>query len=1815
MKNNYNFSSKAPQLIDQKNFKDRLVRSFRNCTGALFLSTIPIVLNAQTNPVPQNIPYNQNFDLIFDGSATSFPIGWSGWRLDGQMNSSYSGNASADVAVIPGNNNTTSPGLFDMTGKLGFLSTTGQRTAPILSINGTDRKFITVKYKLNVQRVNSNRGLGVKLQYRVGNTGNFVDVDSSLFEYYGAGTNTNIGTGVLAIESRDIQVDLPQETWYKPEIQLRWVVARTVNNQGTGENHSFSIDDIEVDGLVPEDIPVPFPFTDNFDRNNWTFINGEQLNKFIIDTPANENNIEYEDGKLFISNSNGAPFSASYATNSITNAYAYKNITLPPDITTAKVAFKWMANGESSFDYGRFYIFPESEDLPTTATLINATTNISNAIYQGKIGTSYLFNNFSNAGSFNNNAKIFRDNTVDLRQYAGQTVRVIFYWRNDGSIGTNPSLVIDDFEFTYSPTCLEPNTLTTTAIEGRAATLNWITPPTQSPNTYEYVISTSNSAPTTNTTGTVVTSNSANVTGLNPSTTYYWWVRSVCSDTDKSDWTESATFTTGVSCVVPTQLTNSNVSNTSATINWTSNASNFKYYLSTSNVAPTATTEGTLVNASNANLTNLDPQTTYYWWVKAVCDTNDESLWSSAHSFTTRQATLSSFPINDNFDTNNWTIIHNTPNESAFTKFFVGTPSTANNITYANNKLFISNNGNTANYNNDGITYAFKDVTIPAGLTNARVAFKWILKGESTYDYGRFLIVPLNENLTLTTALGTNITALNNYYTFNNNPFQTSTVNKVLINNPEVTTTTYTGAFENIAHHFEDNSIDVSTYAGQTVRVLFYFRSDISTIGEPSLVIDDFYFGEIPNCTPPTDLTSSEITSRTANVTFTAPTNAANTYEYYISTNQNVPTATTEATGSTNNLTINLTQLVPYTNYNIWVRSACSTTEKSEWTTKFTFRTLQEATTYPYIDNFDTEQWVYINGTQTNKFYTGTPITANNVTYADNKLFVSNDGLTNTYASTASSVYAYRDITLPATITNAQISFDWILKGEGISATTTPYDYARFYIIPASITPTAGTNLGFETITDAIYTIQDHNVATGRRTNLLYNPGTTYNGAFENIAHHYVDNNVNLAAYAGQTVRLVFFFRNDTSVYPPSLAIDNFSIKDAPNCVAPTNVTATTITNQSATINWTASVSEPANGYEYYLSTTNIAPTENTEITGSTATNSLDLTNLTANTNHFIWIRSTCSTTEKSEWTRAYSFTTEIAPIQFPFIDDFSTLKWKLVSNSINKFKVGIPTGTTITFNSDALFVSNNNTDYAYTLADSNKSNSYAYTDVVLPNDITNAKIKFDWLAKGESSYDFGRFFIVPTSYRIDPSIDFTSTTTIANKIYEFGNNPHKSTNKNLINRLYQTALPETTANAWIPTGTFEENKTTYVDELIDLSAYAGQTVRLVFIWRNDTSGGAQPPLAIDNFRFEATDACIDPFNLRISMINSNSATINWIGNSTEYTYAYSTTNALPSATFTTTSNEATITDLQPNTTYYWWVKSNCNTSNEAWVNLTFTTTKLSQSYPLTDNFNENDKWNIVNGTQPNKFIIGTPTNTALTFENNTLFISNNNTTNEYDIENESSVFSFVDVQLPNDITTAEIAFDWYAKGENNYDFGRFFITTTNYIPTAGTEISTTAAIANQIFSSAQLSVSSGTGTSFETAKSTFRNNQLDLASYAGQTVRLVFAWNNDDSVGTQTPLAIDNLYFGSVRNLATNNLAENKFEFYPNPIQNELNFRGNQTISSIQVYNLAGQVIDHAKVGEKTHQLNTTKLTAGVYIVKVTFENGTTKTIKIIKK
>jgi hypothetical protein len=57
--------------------------------------------------------------------------------------------------------------------------------------------------------------------------------------------------------------------------------------------------------------------------------------------------------------------------------------------------------------------------------------------------------------------------------------------------------------------------------------------------------------------------------------------------------------------------------------------------------------------------------------------------------------------------------------------------------------------------------------------------------------------------------------------------------------------------------------------------------------------------------------------------------------------------------------------------------------------------------------------------------------------------------------------------------------------------------------------------------------------------------------------------------------------------------------------------------------------------------------------------------------------------------------------------------------------------------------------------------------------------------------------------------------------------------------------------------------------------AYAGQTIRLAFHWRNDWSGGVQPGAAIDNI-LVTTSPCIAPFALAIENITTNGVEVSW---------------------------------------------------------------------------------------------------------------------------------------------------------------------------------------------------------------------------------------------------------------------------------------------------------------------------------------------------
>ncbi|MBI4645454.1 MAG: SprB repeat-containing protein [Bacteroidia bacterium] len=161
---------------------------------------------------------------------------------------------------------------------------------------------------------------------------------------------------------------------------------------------------------------------------------------------------------------------------------------------------------------------------------------------------------------------------------------------------------------------------------------------------------------------------------------------------------------------------------------------------------------------------------------------------------------------------------------------------------------------------------------------------------------------------------------------------------------------------------------------------------------------------------------------------------------------------------------------------------------------------------------------------------------------------------------------------------------------------------------------------------------------------------------------------------------------------------------------------------------------------------------------------------------------------------------------------------------------------------------------------------------------------------------------------------------------------------------------------------------------------------------------------------------------------------------------------------------------------------------------------------PLNNNedWEGTNTWTLVNGTQTNKWYIGTATSNGGT---KSIYISNDNSSNVYTITSSSVVHFYKDFTFPAGATNITVKFDWKGYGESGYDFLKIFLVPTTTTPVAGTQLS-----------SVQIGSTYNLQSNFAIATIT----GLDIN--AGTTKRLVFSWRNDASIGTQPPAAIDNI-------------------------------------------------------------------------------------------
>lgn len=147
--------------------------------------------------------------------------------------------------------------------------------------------------------------------------------------------------------------------------------------------------------------------------------------------------------------------------------------------------------------------------------------------------------------------------TSNFVDFTPTSTGVYYFGFNAYSIKDMNQIYVDDINIDVTPTCFEPTAVAVASITTSSANVSWTAPSVVPGNGYEVYYSTSNIVPTASTVlnaanSITSASTSASINGLSPATTYYAWVRSVCSSTDKSIWSISVIFTT--SCVSVTTL-------------------------------------------------------------------------------------------------------------------------------------------------------------------------------------------------------------------------------------------------------------------------------------------------------------------------------------------------------------------------------------------------------------------------------------------------------------------------------------------------------------------------------------------------------------------------------------------------------------------------------------------------------------------------------------------------------------------------------------------------------------------------------------------------------------------------------------------------------------------------------------------------------------------------------------------------------------------------------------------------------------------------------------------------------------------------------------------------------------------------------------------------------------------------------------------------------------------------------------------------------------------------------------------------------------
>lgn len=372
----------------------------------------------------------------------------------------------------------------------------------------------------------------------------------------------------------------------------------------------------------------------------------------------------------------------------------------------------------------------------------------------------------------------------------------------------------------------------------------------------------------------------------------------------------------------------------------------------------------------------------------------------------------------------------------------------------------------------------------------------------------------------------------------------------------------------------------------------------------------------------------------------------------------------------------------------------------------------------------------------------------------------------------------------------------------------------------------------------------------------------------------------------------------------------DFSLKinPTPTCFVPSSLTSSNVTTNTATISWTAPSTAPANGYEYYYTSSTTVPDASTPASGTSTTTSKPLSGLASFTTYYYYVRSVCGTSDKSAWSLRGTFKTKCNPMTSMFEDfENATTGANYVVDCWEK----IVTGTGYQAISGTAGVNSTKA------MNQNTSGTANAVIAVLPA-FSNVNAGTHWLrfkAKTGGStaglLDIG-YVTNDTDAASFVNIQSVSVGNAAYDGYE-----------------YSVVVPNT------------------------VPANAKLAIR--------NAGVPNNSLYFDNVYWEPKPTCLIPSNVVLSNTTSATVDIAWTAPTPAPALGYDiyySTNSTPPTSSTppnvtgVTANPYTLPGLNSATTYYIWIRSRCSAADQsAWTNVVSVLTLCAPQTSLFENF------------------------------------------------------------------------------------------------------------------------------------------------------------------------------------------------------------------------------------------------------------------------